>query len=462
VIEGNDGPQMRVGWTASRSRVGGLWILALLSAFLGAPVAAELGSIDAVPAATLLLPYFEVDLDGGLEGMTTLFSVNNASQAPVVAHVTLWTKLARPTLDFDLYLTGFDVVTVNLRDLFVDGRVPRTGPDFDPGDDTISPRSPGRFSQPDSAPAGCRFPLSIVLPRQLQEYIRALHTGFPAPRGFDNTGLCGAPSQGIGDPSLGLATGYITVDVVNDCSLLFPGNPGYFGDAGTGIAANHNVLWGDYFLVDPGNALAQGDSLVHLEAFNSAANGFWAPGDYTFYGRYVDFDASDNREPLATLWASRYFMKGERAFEDSEVLCWRDTGLDDSAFFPCGTFPFPYPLTQNQVVSFDEQENPIVVNASPFSPPPILNAFTPCGCATNRASARQLRALFDVGWLYLNMNTTFAGDRTPGLAKQAHVTSIHSAAGLYSVGYQAVHLDSAIDKTITITTVHRDVDLSEP
>ncbi|MCB1032276.1 MAG: hypothetical protein KDD47_00390, partial [Acidobacteria bacterium] len=108
----------------------------IVCGFLGAltaPLQAEIGAIDAVPAATLLLPYFEVGLESCVEQPTTLFSVNNASAAPVVAHVTLWTKLARPTLDFDIYLTGYDVFTVNLADLFIHGTLPQTGPNFDPG-----------------------------------------------------------------------------------------------------------------------------------------------------------------------------------------------------------------------------------------------------------------------------------------------------------------------------------------
>jgi len=45
---------------------------------LAAPMSAVICTIDAVPAATLLLPYFEVDLNNP-NGLTTLFSVNNAS-----------------------------------------------------------------------------------------------------------------------------------------------------------------------------------------------------------------------------------------------------------------------------------------------------------------------------------------------------------------------------------------------
>ncbi|HEY0510770.1 MAG TPA: hypothetical protein VGH73_02620 [Thermoanaerobaculia bacterium] len=45
------------------------------------------------PAATLLLPYFDVDL-GNLNGETTLFSINNAFDQAVLAHVVVWSDLS--------------------------------------------------------------------------------------------------------------------------------------------------------------------------------------------------------------------------------------------------------------------------------------------------------------------------------------------------------------------------------
>ena len=53
------------------------------------------------PAATLLIPYFEVDL-GKPGGATTLLSVNNASAKPAIARVVLWTDWGVPTLAFDV------------------------------------------------------------------------------------------------------------------------------------------------------------------------------------------------------------------------------------------------------------------------------------------------------------------------------------------------------------------------
>src|SRR5262245_53247883 len=101
-----------------------------LAAFGGSAIA-EIGTIDDVPASTLLVPYFEVDLDHA-DGVNTLFSVNNASATAAVAHVTLWTDKSIPTLDFDIYLTGYDVQSINIREIF-NGNLPRTA---DAGADT--------------------------------------------------------------------------------------------------------------------------------------------------------------------------------------------------------------------------------------------------------------------------------------------------------------------------------------
>src|SRR5688572_7166602 len=115
-------------------------IVALLATLaLAAPAAAEICTIDDVPAATLLLPYFEVTLDAPVGwGKHTLFSTNNASASAAVAHVTLWTDQSIPTLDFDVYLTGYDVQTISIRDIF-NGNLPRTADDGADVADTNNP-----------------------------------------------------------------------------------------------------------------------------------------------------------------------------------------------------------------------------------------------------------------------------------------------------------------------------------
>ncbi|HVR10317.1 MAG TPA: hypothetical protein VMW75_19875, partial [Thermoanaerobaculia bacterium] len=111
---------------------------------LALPARAVICDIEVEPAATLLLPYFEVDL-ANPNGVTTMFAVNNAVAAAHLVHVVLWSDLAAPVLDFNVYLTGFDQQTVNLRDLIVNGMLPQTASTGQDPTDTISPK--GIFSQ---------------------------------------------------------------------------------------------------------------------------------------------------------------------------------------------------------------------------------------------------------------------------------------------------------------------------
>ena len=121
--------------------------VALLTLLLGCVVtfppalrAAEPCGLDAAPGSTLFLPYFEVDL-ANPQGLTTLFSIANAADIAVLTKVTLWTDAGIPTLGFFVYLTGYDVATVNLRDVFA-GKLPRTASNFQDPTDTISPLGP--------------------------------------------------------------------------------------------------------------------------------------------------------------------------------------------------------------------------------------------------------------------------------------------------------------------------------
>src|SRR5215472_1299843 len=231
-------------------------LLALVSLFaVSAPAAAVICTIDDVPAATLLLPYFEVDL-GNPNGLTTLFSVNNASATAVLAHVVIWTDLSVPVLDFNIYLTGYDVQSVNLRDIIVGGNLPQTASLGQDPTDTISPKGP--FSQ-DINFASCTGQLpppniGTLFTTHLQNAL----TGKPS---AILNGLCSA--QALGD---NIARGYITMDTVNNCTLRFPGDVGYFAAGGTGDATNQNIIWGDYAIVNATQNFAQGGTLVHIEA----------------------------------------------------------------------------------------------------------------------------------------------------------------------------------------------------
>jgi hypothetical protein len=424
---------------APAAAVAALLFAAALAA-AAAPAAAVIGTVDAVPAATLLLPYFEVDLDDPL-GVTTLFSINNASATAQLAHVTVWSTWSIPVLDFDVYLTGYDIQTFNLRDLLVDGVLPQTGA----GTTTAAndPGSPlGLYSFPHVAFPNCNN--SSVPPQppvyavpgisvNFRTHLRALLTGRQSPV----NGTCAGAN--LGD---NIARGYVTIDDVNSCSQLFPSDVGYFAAGGTGIADNDNVLWGDAFYVFCPD-FAQGEPLVHVEAETSTAT---PPGTYTFYGRYVGGLGSDNREPLATTFASRY-LSGVGFDAGTDLLVWRDSKFPPGA--SCVTGPNYGELFEQQIVVFDELENPLtVVTGGPSGEPTPGAQCTFCDEAQRVAVGDGgITTNGDFGWLYLNLNhaTTNDGTLGPGYVNvaQAWVTTVHTAAGAYSVGYSAVQLDNA-------------------
>lgn len=396
--------------------------------------------ISPTPSATLLLPYFEVDL-GDPQGVTTLFSVNNASATAIIAHVTVWTDLSVPVFDFDIYLTGFDVQTLNLRDALVVGNLPVTASDGQDPFDTISPQGP--ISQ-DINFASCNGTLpysSPVLEAGMRGHVQAWLTGNASPL----TGNCAGRNHGDN-----VARGYITVDTASQCSLEFPGDPGYFSPGGAGVATNQNVLWGDWFLVDPGSDFSQGDTLVHIQA---RSDFFGGPTGYTFYSRFNTFGA-DNREPLSTTWATRQILGG--AFTGgTDLVVWRDATVPVGPF-ACGTTPPPFPLNQNQIVIFDEQEQVVTASGGGVSGEPDITLF-PFPWETQRVTVGgpdlPIPPGFEFGWLFLNLNTTVAGSNTPPGISQSWVTSIYSAEGRHSAGLQAIPLASACEPTNLILPV---------
>ncbi len=432
-------------------------VLACLLAYgwLGSfPAWAEMCTVDDVPAATLLLPYFEADL-GNPNGVNTLFSINNASAFATLAHVTLWTDQSIPTLNFDVYLTGYDVQTVSLRDVFA-GNLPVTADLGADPNDTISHK--GRISRDTDFPGDsppCSAPYANpVLDNFRVTSLAAAHTGRNSPA----SGRClGAYHDD------NIARGYVTVDSITRCNLLFPNSANYFSG---GVADDRNVLWGDYFYVHPAENFAQGETLVHIEACNAPAGRCtpFTPGRYTFYGRYASIAGQDQREPLATAFATRFLLDGLFS-GGTDLIVWRDSKTLPTSFdgpYTCGAQNRPswFPLSQADVVAFDEQENPqdlcqIVDVTIPINPAPVcfpleaqrvsLSGGNVIGADPNISATS--------GWLYLNLNTSVGGVDYPvnnSRIAQAWVTTVMDADGRFSVGYDAVKLDSACAPSTTV------------
>src|SRR5581483_6567860 len=83
--------------------------------------------ISTAPAATLLLPYFDVDFKSPqATARTTLFTITNVSNIPQIAHVVIWTDWSYPVIDFNIFLTGYDVQAINLYDILSRGIIAPT------------------------------------------------------------------------------------------------------------------------------------------------------------------------------------------------------------------------------------------------------------------------------------------------------------------------------------------------
>lgn len=391
--------------------------LSLLSG--AAPSRAATCAQDNLPAATLLLPYFEVDL-ANPQGRTTLFSVNNADDQAALAHVVLWTDLAVPTLAFDVYLTGYDVQTVNLRDVF-EGRLPRTADEPNDPADLISPG--GSLSWEGAFP-GCAGALPPPpVPSSLLDHVRAAHTGRESP-------IVRGACAGI-DHRDQVARGYVTIDVVRGCTQLVPGSPGYFGP--DGIAGTANVLWGDSYHVDTAGRFAHGENLVRIEADPAA----FGPGDTTFYGRYVNYSGADGREPLATTWATR-FLRGGAFSGGTDLVVWRDPGRP-AEMFACGREPSWQPLYQGRVTFFDEEESLEEYLGGLFLTPVPPNFSRPFAFAAGRVDVDNLLTSYDFGWMFLDL----AQSEREAARAQSWVGTVFAAEGVFSAGLKATALDSS-------------------
>ena len=386
------------------------------------------------PASTLLLPYFEVQLPAKVgkkvNGVNTFFSINNASASAAAAHVTIWSDLGVPVINFDLYLTGYDVQRISMVDL-LNGVFPLSA---DAGSDPTNKTSPkGPLSQDINFPGStgpCGSAATVYaepLPTASVEHIRAALTGKASPL----FGTCFGLDHGDKKP---IARGYVTVDAVTQCTVMNPGEPGYFNGF---VADDRNILWGDYEIVDKSKKVAISDALVHVrsERNDPAVS---TVGTYNFYSRFETVGGQSVRQPLATKFAAHYVNAPKAKFPTrSSLIVWRDT-KSPATPFTCGTNPAWYPLQYEEILAFDDQENVEAVAAD----------FKATGAATQKVQIGDTAfpVTFEQGWVYLNLNTTVAGASVPAndpAAAQAWVTVTQDNKGKFVGGTRAIPMDSA-------------------
>lgn len=342
--------------------------------------------VAVMPAATLLLPYFEVDLEASIiRAKTTLFSVVNTTPEPQIAHVTIWTDWGYPVLSYNLFLTGYDVESINLFDVLARGILMQ---------EWTTAKRPGARSLPNHANPHFRSDAAQNCPFQAQRVPEALMLDVRSALTTGVVSTCGAKRVGGTHRN---ATGYLTIDVVSTCSTRTPAEAGYYDEI-----LFDNVLTGDYQHLSPdpnvGN-YAGGAAMVHLRAVpegGRAGSVAETTLPYTFYDLYTPDEArrKDRRQPLPSTFATRYVEGGPGEFK-TEVQFWREPSMGRGD--ACGLAPNGA-MDVTEIIRFDERENPTALSNS-------------VAAVASAARIPTTSELFPpsvpgevAGWLYVNAN----------------------------------------------------------
>jgi len=342
--------------------------------------------IAQLPAATLLLPYFEVSSAGDA---TTLFSVQNVSPNPQIARVTIWTDLGYPVLTFNLFLTGYASTPISLTDVLAGGVIA-------PSAKASTPDNPTPGSQPSTsnvlidATACATGPATI--PASTLNVVRTILTKGQDPSACNN--------RPLGNPHANLI-GFATIDLVANCNARGPLDPSYI----THDLLFDNVLTGDYQQLVDGRFI--GNALVHIRAVpegGAAGTAIATTLPFTFYDRLthgLQLRTFDRRQPLPSAFAPRWLYSKQFAF-DSDFRIWREPPYGNDA--PCTAYGSQRPPAFAEVVRFDEHENATVFSVSlisPYVPPALTSASRISINATN--DIPPALSGDDGGWLYMNL-----------------------------------------------------------
>jgi hypothetical protein len=352
------------------------------------------------PAATLLLPYFEVDITNRTQN--TLFTITNVTRLPQIAHITVWTDWSYPVLNFNIYLTGYDVQGISMEQVLVAVVAQNNGTGPTTAQSPLGALSAGFTANPNFAGGGASIncsnqPGALNVP--LVAAVRsALTTGV-----FNPVGSAGCPNA-VGGVHAN-AIGYITIDVVSNCTSRLPTDPLYY----TKDLLFDNVLIGDYQQLGPALAGTTSESfdagsnaMVHIRAVpegggigSNAATAL----PYTFYDRYTPAASrtSDRRQPLPSTFAARFVQGGPAAY-GTNLNIWRE-GFGSGSCTDAGNSAT---MDVAEVVRFDEHENPFTLGRDSMVSRPRLPATSSTSSSDPSYPAMLSSDLG--GWLYLNLN----------------------------------------------------------
>jgi hypothetical protein len=381
--------------------------------------------ISVAPAATLLLPYFEVDIDDPA-GETTLFTITNVSNEDQIAHVTIWTDYSFPVIDFNIYLTGYDVQSINLYDIIERGLI---APDAGTGTD-VTDRGDYSVVNADLSLGACDR-----LPGQLDDaYIVRLQSALIDGTVPDFGTLPGCNNVGNEHDN---AVGYVTIDLADLCSTSLPTDPGYF----TTEIRFDNVLIGDYQQVHSAENFAQGNPMVHIRAIPEGGE----PGeaaiinfDRTFYSRYQSGGVLDRRQPLPSIFAARWIQGGVGEFQ-TYFKIWREGQTDFADANSCSEWDDNVTVAA-ELVTFDDAENAWGDVPDSRVSPPLTTEFTLPETSLTSVDDASIYPQPDNGaidgWMYFNLDN----DDADGFASQNWVIVSMRAEGRYSVDFDAAWL----------------------
>lgn len=314
-------------------------VLAIALALFAGQAYANYCARDIVPAASLLVPFAQQGLAlGGVDpqGKATLFEITNVSSEAEIVHLTVWNMFSQHVVDFDIILTGYDAIEINFRDI-LNGDLDLMAtplPSIDKTKYTTKLQIAGEDYTPfELGPdgrgvVGDGTVWGDTLPYPEDRNVFAATTGcakFPYGK-YPSLASCWRDkiawplaSLGIYDVTHSNASGtndwlsnpidasnlyfYITADVVNRCSVLFPDSAEYWQAPGTpqGIIGGRNVLVGDVIYFDAKNNYSEALPAQHMEwdaqAFDMAH----------YYQRYADLALTTSYfEPLGTAMSVRY------------------------------------------------------------------------------------------------------------------------------------------------------------
>lgn len=384
------------------------------------PAQAAIGTLDQVPASTVLIPYFEVDLSA-TNGRTTVVSLSNTSATATLHNVVLWSNAGVPVFNFNVYLTGYDTQSFDLRDVF-NGNLPRTASAGQDPSDTISNHGP--VSQ-DINFASCTgvLPPAAVSASTLTD-VRAMLTGQPSTVAFP--GQCVGFSNGDN-----VARGYVTIDTTSQCTTDTPATANYFSSF---VGTFQNTMIAEYILINASANQMVVDNAVAIESDQSDPQVTTA-GEYTFYARFNGSNASDRREPLGSTWAAQ----GDNY--TGSVLVWRDVKAAPAAF-ACNSNPSYFPLGQEQIHYLTPESEATLATTTGLGRATQIVPMTTAGLGAP-AAAKQ-------GWTFMNLNTLVAGSSIPtedSAAGQSYVAVIRTLedTSRATTSSSAVMLESATE-----------------